>query len=351
MLHFFRKIRHDLIANSQTYKYLKYAIGEIVLVVLGILIALQINNWNEERKAREQTKILLDEVAQELVQNIHKSDVIIDFYISLDTFFYRVLNKEVSHEDYKSNRNLVEFTLNHLQADLVDDNFKKLINGYSSYSEELDTIVSTLKSLYGKEKKYLDDYDEMMSGLAIEIKDKLKHEIPSFSDYRNYILTDEMIEYCLTDPFYLNEVADKQYIGYNLHLYYSILYRWKALMLYEDIYDFLDLKKDSSLIKNINDFQHYLGVYEPMSADYAGVELIIKKENNSLILEYFENDNLIGTQKVSPYSKSYFFVIWWDVRPQVMKLEFDENNEVVGSIILGNIQKIDGNRLRTRKVK
>ena len=87
MLHFFRKIRRDLIANSQTYKYLKYAIGEIVLVVLGILIALQINNLNEERKAREQTKILLAEVAQELVQNIHKSDVIIDFYISLDTFF------------------------------------------------------------------------------------------------------------------------------------------------------------------------------------------------------------------------------------------------------------------------
>ena len=49
MLHFFRKIRHDLIANSQSIKYLKYAIGEIVLVVLGILIALQINNWNENR--------------------------------------------------------------------------------------------------------------------------------------------------------------------------------------------------------------------------------------------------------------------------------------------------------------
>ena len=49
MLHFFRKIRHDLIANSQTFKYLKYAIGEIILVVLGILIALQINSWNEKR--------------------------------------------------------------------------------------------------------------------------------------------------------------------------------------------------------------------------------------------------------------------------------------------------------------
>ena len=49
MLHFFRRIRRDLLANSQFFKYLKYAVGEIVLVVLGILIALQINNWNEWR--------------------------------------------------------------------------------------------------------------------------------------------------------------------------------------------------------------------------------------------------------------------------------------------------------------
>ncbi|MCA0932447.1 hypothetical protein LCM02_08290 [Lutimonas saemankumensis] len=50
MLKFFRKIRWRLAANNQFFKYSRYAIGEIVLVVIGILIALQINNWNEERK-------------------------------------------------------------------------------------------------------------------------------------------------------------------------------------------------------------------------------------------------------------------------------------------------------------
>ena len=46
----FRKIRYDLMKKNKTGKYLKYAIGEIVLVVIGILIALQINNWNENKK-------------------------------------------------------------------------------------------------------------------------------------------------------------------------------------------------------------------------------------------------------------------------------------------------------------
>ena len=52
MIKFFRKIRYNLMSENKTGKYFKYAIGEIVLVVIGILIALSINNWNEERKER-----------------------------------------------------------------------------------------------------------------------------------------------------------------------------------------------------------------------------------------------------------------------------------------------------------
>ena len=50
MLAFFRNIRRNLIDDNRSWRYLKYAIGEILLVVIGILIALQINNWNESRK-------------------------------------------------------------------------------------------------------------------------------------------------------------------------------------------------------------------------------------------------------------------------------------------------------------
>ncbi|MBC3846824.1 hypothetical protein H8K90_10575 [Winogradskyella echinorum] len=50
MIKFFRKIRQNLLMDNKTGKYFKYAIGEIVLVVIGIIIALQINNWNENRK-------------------------------------------------------------------------------------------------------------------------------------------------------------------------------------------------------------------------------------------------------------------------------------------------------------
>jgi len=59
MIKFFRKIRYNLMSTNQTRKYFKYALGEILLVVIGILIALQINNWNEVRKERLKEQELL----------------------------------------------------------------------------------------------------------------------------------------------------------------------------------------------------------------------------------------------------------------------------------------------------
>ncbi len=61
MIQFFRRIRQQLLVENKTGKYLKYAIGEIILVVIGILIALSINNWNEEKKSIQKgQKILVD---------------------------------------------------------------------------------------------------------------------------------------------------------------------------------------------------------------------------------------------------------------------------------------------------
>jgi len=61
MIKFFRKIRYDLMEKNKTGKYLKYAIGEIVLVVIGILIALSINNWNSKRiENTEEQNVLIN---------------------------------------------------------------------------------------------------------------------------------------------------------------------------------------------------------------------------------------------------------------------------------------------------
>jgi len=76
MLNFFRKIRRGSLRENQVGKYLKYALGEILLVVLGILIALQVNNWNEDKQLAETQKIYLKEFSadvEKMYNNYHYS--------------------------------------------------------------------------------------------------------------------------------------------------------------------------------------------------------------------------------------------------------------------------------------
>lgn len=70
MIKFFRKIRLNLVDTGKRSKYFKYAIGEIVLVVIGILIALQINNWNEDRKSVIQEALYLKRLLAENNEDI-----------------------------------------------------------------------------------------------------------------------------------------------------------------------------------------------------------------------------------------------------------------------------------------
>ena len=69
MIKFFRKIRQQLLMENKTSKYFKYAVGEIILVVIGILIALQINNWNENRKELLSESKILKTLNDEFSEN------------------------------------------------------------------------------------------------------------------------------------------------------------------------------------------------------------------------------------------------------------------------------------------
>jgi hypothetical protein len=98
MFKFFRKIRKNLINENKTSKYLKYAFGEIILVVLGILIALQINNWNEDRKDR----ILEKEYLTRLQEDIRFDISYINYYV-LDRYKRKVESIEKGKAYYQDN--------------------------------------------------------------------------------------------------------------------------------------------------------------------------------------------------------------------------------------------------------
>lgn len=85
MLRFLRHFRISAIRTQQANRYLLYALGEIILVVIGILIALQINNWNEEKKDRRYEVKMLREVDKSLHAEIKNVEIKIERMEALDS--------------------------------------------------------------------------------------------------------------------------------------------------------------------------------------------------------------------------------------------------------------------------
>lgn len=101
MINIFRKIRYDLIEKNKIGKYLKYAIGEIALVVIGILIALSINNWNQKQNEIKSETLSLNN----LVLDLEEQATILEDYIQYESTYAEngvsVLKHYAKHKAFK----------------------------------------------------------------------------------------------------------------------------------------------------------------------------------------------------------------------------------------------------------
>ncbi|NEV94648.1 hypothetical protein G3567_10880 [Psychroflexus sp. YR1-1] len=143
MIKFFRKIRQELLTENKFSKYLLYAVGEITLVVIGILIALQINNSNELSKQNKLMETYQNSLIVELksdLEKIKKEDSI--------TNAYRTRNLEYLNYYRKQNRDI---TILNKKMDSIKLMF---ISKLTSSTYTIDDLISTGNlSLFNKEKK------------------------------------------------------------------------------------------------------------------------------------------------------------------------------------------------------
>lgn len=129
MIRFFRKIRQDLFSQGKTGKYLKYAIGEIILVMVGILLALQVNNWNitkteKKREAKYLTNIILD---------LKKDIIRLDYLIEFRKNRLQGDQKIIEHINGLPITNLTELT-NNVSNTLMEENFSPNNSTFSELS-------------------------------------------------------------------------------------------------------------------------------------------------------------------------------------------------------------------------
>lgn len=130
MIKFFRRIRQQLLSEGKTGKYLKYAIGEIVLVVIGILIALQINNWNESNKLEKEKIVYLKRLKLDLEkdtvyynQSIARANLLIDRNTK---FLKKIYDEQKSIDEGKDLMNIPLWDSEYLT--IQDNTFSELVS-------------------------------------------------------------------------------------------------------------------------------------------------------------------------------------------------------------------------------
>ena len=113
MIKFFRRIRQRLLSENKFSRYLVYAIGEIILVVIGILIALQINTWNENNKQEIKTSQLIERLIIELNRDIENMTFRIQLAENVNTSTTALLNmfgETISENQHKKIDSLLPWT-------------------------------------------------------------------------------------------------------------------------------------------------------------------------------------------------------------------------------------------------
>lgn len=194
MIKFFRKIRKQLLNENKFSKYLFYAVGEIFLVVIGILIALQLNIWNEARKDRNEEKLIVKTIYDELNQNLQYSTSVI-------SQIEKRLNMTVTLMGYTATKEIS------ISAEAFDSIMVQafLFPPYTPIKADLERVLGSdqIDLIHSTElQKRLSDYKTSIDGAALYYRyaeDDFKLLIlPYF--VKNYSLKALLLQYGMQVP-------------------------------------------------------------------------------------------------------------------------------------------------------
>ncbi len=168
MIKFFRKIRQNLLSENKTGKYFKYAIGEIVLVVFGILIALQINNWNENLKNKKEEISVLKELLSDSKTNLLSLEE--DIFLN-----QRAINSNMLISDILINKRPYNDSLDiHFGNIQYNTQFTLNTGGYENLKSRgfeiisNDSIRKSIINVYDRWFDFIDDLGDMNNKVSLE---------------------------------------------------------------------------------------------------------------------------------------------------------------------------------------
>ena len=284
MIKFFRKIRQQLLSEKKFSKYLLYAIGEIVLVIIGILIALSLNKMNEKEQALAKVDAILEDVMKELASNIKRGTYLIYRYREVDSLSVLILNNKVTFNDYTADNSdaLWSTATTWNKYEISDNAFNLLLNNRNAIPVAYDKAFLYLNALHDIYKPNVIEFNKRVSTLVINNLDDYEKHYEWFADPSK---RDEEITYMLHSYKFKNKVERFLIEAIYTHRGAIIDYRVRAIKAYIEIAKVLNKTTDSlKFIVEKNDLEKYVGTYQNMANLEEEVEVFILNGPKSVYL-------------------------------------------------------------------
>ena len=235
MIKFFRKIRQNLLSEGKTGTYLKYAIGEIILVVIGILIALQIDNWNDQRKAQNELKGIFKSVQQDLIQDIATANEIIEQYEVKQKIYTKLLAREITSENYRDYGATPNLTTSYQPFTVQKKGYELLGQFKINDADQNDTLIVSISQFYTTISQLVSKSNDFVQDNVFENLQYFQ-EMPWFVDWAEGRTTEEMITYFTTSEDYRKRAALHKILATDNHLKFIEQYRDEAEQLQKQIH-------------------------------------------------------------------------------------------------------------------
>ena len=286
MLTFFRQIRKGLLEGGATSKYLLYAISEIALVVIGMLIALQINNWNEKRQNKLKVDNLLLKIQKNIKSDLADINAITAFYATKDSLMYLVLGNKLTEEDYQNpnSNHLHSLIFNGMDINLKNIGFTNLMRVQDIIPPQYESLLDQLYLQYNNHFNYVQDAENSFKDATGKFNDALFDKYDWYSSEVATHLNAERTNYFLNNVRYKGMVKEYQSSAINNYLNFNLNYAKSASNTYDQISKLLNKHPEKSIAFNdIDTDSEIIGNYQAISGQ--SIELLAKDNRNYLVFE------------------------------------------------------------------
>ena len=280
--------------------YILYAIGEVALVMIGILLALQVNNWNEERARQDTVNSYLQQIQEEILIDLERSEQVVRFLERKDELIYAFLNDQLEEFDFRTNRELINLITNTNLFAINKGGFENLMSVIDESEFENKELLRKLKLVYVTQYIRLMTHVENLSEFVGEYNKYISEHYPWYAEINSYgtQFPEGRIQYQMNDPIYRNRVNRYRNIANDNKKERVYDFQINAAEIYKDIAFMLDQDTVPLLVNQY---------FESPPADIAA-KLMGRYDNDvndDIVSIFTRNDSLFISNSNTPEISSH----------------------------------------------